>query len=132
MPTKSKSSITTKKGEGLITREDLLAGKIKLDDIVTGKKIPPIHPGQILLHDVIEPLGITPYRLAKDLSVPLTRITNIIAGNRSITAETAFRLSRYLGTSAEFWLGLQSQYELDVVRDKLGKIVTKEVTPRAA
>lgn len=71
-----------------------------------------IHPGEILKLDFLDPLGITPYRLSKDLSVSQTRISEILAGKRSITADTALRLSRYFGNSAQFWLNLQAHYDL--------------------
>ncbi|MEZ5647491.1 MAG: HigA family addiction module antitoxin [Alphaproteobacteria bacterium] len=127
-----KSSTTIhKKSPTLISRADLTAGRINLDDLVIDK-IDPIHPGEVLQHDVLEPLGITAYRLAKDIKVPVNRITAIIAGKRAVTAETAMRLARYLGMSDEFWLNLQSQYDLDVARGTLERIISKEVKPRAA
>ena len=76
-------------------------------------KLNNIHPGEILHEEVVKPLGITPYRLAKELRVPQTRIAAILAGRRSITPDTALRLAAYLGTSAQFWLNLQSAYDLE-------------------
>lgn len=76
------------------------------------ERLPNIHPGKILREEFIDPLGITPYRLSKDIGVPQTRIADILNGRRGITADTALRLSRYLGTSAQFWLNLQSHYDL--------------------
>ncbi|MFH7025902.1 MAG: HigA family addiction module antitoxin [Heteroscytonema crispum UTEX LB 1556] len=75
-------------------------------------RLPNIHPGEILQLEFLEPLNITPYRLSKDIGVPQTRISEIISGKRSITADTALRLSRYFGNSAQFWLNLQTQYDL--------------------
>jgi antitoxin HigA-1 len=75
-------------------------------------RLPNIHPGEILQLEFLEPLSITPYRLSKDISVAQTRISEILAGKRSITADTALRLSRYFGNSAQFWLNLQTQYDL--------------------
>ncbi|NET56030.1 MAG: HigA family addiction module antidote protein [Symploca sp. SIO2E6] len=75
-------------------------------------RLPNIHPGEILKLDFLEPLDITPYRLSKDLGVAQTRISEILAGKRSITADTALRLSRYFGNSAQFWLNLQTHYDL--------------------
>lgn len=72
-----------------------------------------IHPGEVLAEEFLVPLGITPYRLAKDLRVPATRVSEILHGRRSISADTALRLSRYFGTSAKFWLGLQQDYDLE-------------------
>jgi antitoxin HigA-1 len=94
---------------------------------MAGRKLDPIHPGEVLLHDFLEPLGLSQYRLAHDISVPPRRINEIVHGTRSITADTALRLARYLGTSDRFWLNLQGRYDLDVERDRLGDRLVKEV-----
>lgn len=93
--------------------------------------LPPVHPGEVLLEEFLEPLGISQYRLAKDISVPPRRINEIVHGNRAVTADTALRLSRYFGTSDRFWVNLQASYDLDVQRDRLGKRLEAEVLPRA-
>ena len=80
------------------------------------QRLTSIHPGEILWEEFLEPLGITPYRLAKELGIPLTRITAILNGRRGITADTAMRLGRYFNTSAELWLNLQTTYELQEAR----------------
>jgi addiction module HigA family antidote len=95
------------------------------------KKLAPIHPGEILLEEFLEPLGISQYRLAKDISVPPRRINEIVHGARAITADTALRLARYFGTSERFWLNLQTRYALEVERDRLGGRLEREVVPRA-
>jgi addiction module HigA family antidote len=95
------------------------------------KKLAPIHPGEILLEEFLEPLGISQYRLAKDISVPPRRINEIVHGARAITADTALRLARYFGTSERFWLNLQTRYALEVERDRLGGRLEREVLPRA-
>ncbi|HET8887056.1 MAG TPA: HigA family addiction module antitoxin [Salinimicrobium sp.] len=77
------------------------------------EKLANIHPGEILYHEFLEPLEITAYRLSKDLKIPQTRISEIIKGNRRITADTALRLSKYFGNSAKFWLGLQDDYDIE-------------------
>jgi addiction module HigA family antidote len=77
------------------------------------EKLKNIHPGEILLEEFLNPLNITPYRLSKDLKIPQTRISEIIKGNRRITADTAIRLSQYFGNSAKFWLGLQDDYDIE-------------------
>ncbi|MBI4397936.1 MAG: HigA family addiction module antidote protein [Candidatus Omnitrophica bacterium] len=82
-------------------------------------KIEPIHPGEILLEEFLKPLGISQYRLAKDIHVPPRRINEIIHGNRTLTVDTAIRLSGYFGNSAKFWLNLQTQYNLEVHEEKL-------------
>jgi addiction module HigA family antidote len=95
------------------------------------KKLPPVHPGEVLLEEFLEPLEISQYRLAKDISVPPRRINEIVHGKRSITADTALRLSRYFGTSEKFWLNLQTGYDLEVERDRLGDRLEEEVLQRA-
>ena len=94
------------------------------------KKIPPLHPGEVLYEDFIVPTGISVHRLAMDLRVPANRIAEIVKGERTISADTALRLARYLGTSAEFWLGLQSDYELEKAKDELTARIAREVRPR--
>ncbi len=91
------------------------------------KKAPPIHPGEILLEEYLEPLGISQYRLAKEISVPARRINEIVHGKRSITADTALRLARYFGTSERFWLNLQTHYDLEVEKDRLAGRLEQEV-----
>ena len=83
------------------------------------KKLPPIHPGEILNEEFLLPLNITQYRLAKEIGVDARRIHSIVRGERAITAETALLLSRFFGNSAEFWMGLQSQYDLEITEDRL-------------
>ena len=90
-------------------------------------KLAPIHPGEILLEDFLGPLRLSQYRLAQDLSVPPRRINEIVHGKRAITADTALRLARYFGTSEQFWLNLQSRYDLEVERDRLGSRLEEEV-----
>lgn len=85
------------------------------------EELAPVSPGEILTEEFLAPLGITRYRLAKDIGVPQTRITAITQGRRAISADTALRLARYLGTSDRFWLNLQTRYDLEVERDRLGE-----------
>ena len=80
-------------------------------------KLPPVHPGEVLLEEFLEPMGISQYRLAKDIDVAPGRINQIVHGKRAITANTALRLSHYFGTSARFWLNLQTGYDLDMARE---------------
>ena len=98
---------------------------------MASKKLPPIHPGEILMEEFLEPLGITQYRLAKDVSVPPRRINEIVHGLRSISADTALRLARYFGTSERFWLNLQTRYDLEREKDRLGRRLDREVLKRA-
>ncbi len=91
------------------------------------KKLPPIHPGEILKEEFLGPMGISQYRLAKDISVPPRRINEIVHGKRSITADTALRLGRFFAMSPQFWLNLQTRYELEVTEDNLENRLDDEV-----
>ncbi len=95
------------------------------------RKLPLVHPGEILLEEFLEPLEISQYRLAKDISVPPRRINEIVHGKRAITADTALRLARYFATSERFWLNLQTRYDLEVEKERLGKRLEKEVAVRS-
>ena len=96
------------------------------------RKLAPVHAGEILLEEFLVPMGISQYRLAKDISVPPRRINEIVHGKRAISADTALRLARYFGTSERFWLNLQAQFDLDLERDRLGDRLNKEVVARRA
>ena len=98
---------------------------------MASKKLPPIHPGEILLEEFLKPMGISQYRLSKDIGVPPRRINEIVHGKRSITANTALRLARYFGTSERFWMNLQSRYDLELEKDKFGRRLIDEVHPIA-
>ena len=91
------------------------------------KKIAPIHPGEILLEEFLQPMKLSQNRLALDIRVPARRINEIVHGKRRISADTALRFARYFGMSAEFWLGLQMDYDLDIAEDKLADRLKKEV-----
>jgi antitoxin HigA-1 len=93
------------------------------------KKLPPVHPGEVLLEDFLKPLGISQNELARVMRVPVNRISEICNGRRGITADTALRLGRATGTSARFWLNLQSAYDLDMAEDLLGDRLEREVLP---
>jgi addiction module HigA family antidote len=95
------------------------------------KNLSPIHPGEILLEDFMEPLGLTQYRLARDLRVTPIRISQIVNGKRSISVDTALRLARYFGTSAAVWLRLQVHYDLEVAEQELSKRINREVKVRS-
>src|SRR5437764_7385468 len=96
------------------------------------RKLPPVHPGEILLEEFLRPLGLSQYRLAKDTSVPPRRINEIVRGLRSISADTALRLARYFGTSERLWMNLQARYDLEIEKDRLGDRLTCEVKVLAA
>lgn len=91
------------------------------------KMLSPVHPGEVLLEDFMRPLGLSAYRLAKDIGVPTLRISQIVRGQRAVTADTALRLARYFGTSPEVWMRLQAQYDLEVAQRQLAKRVEREV-----
>lgn len=107
MPGKSRSATTTRR---------------------TRRAHPPVHPGEVLDEEFLKPLGISQYRLAKEISVPPRRINEIVHGLRGISADTALRLARYFGTSEELWMNLQSRYDLEVERERLRDRLKKEVT----
>ena len=109
MHMKSKSSTTTKARR------------------TAAQRLPPVHPGEVLLEEFLKPMSITQYRLAKDISVPPRRVNEIVLHKRGITADTALRLGRYFGTSEQFWLNLQNEYDLDMERDRLGDRLQSEV-----
>jgi len=115
-----------------IKREDLDAGRIDLKDVTTGRRIPPVHPGEILREDFLRPMGISVYALANAIKVPRSRVNDIVLGRRAITADTALRLARYFGSSPEFWINLQAHYDLAVVKETSRRRIDKEVAPRAA
>lgn len=92
-------------------------------------KMEPIHPGEVLLEESLKPLGTSQNRVATLARVPATRINNIVRGKRAVSADTALRLGRLFGTSAQFWLALQDAYDLDVARDALGDRLEREVLP---
>ena len=94
---------------------------------MAGEKLPPIHPGEILLEEFLKPLALSQYRVAKAMSVPARRINEIVQGKRSITADTALRLSRFFGTTDRFWLNLQARYDLEMQKDRLGDRLIREV-----
>jgi antitoxin HigA-1 len=94
---------------------------------MTEQKLAPIHPGEILLEEFLKPMGISQYRLAKDISVPPRRVNEIIHGIRAISPDTALRLSRYFGLSERFWINMQSRYDIEVQKDRLSDRLEREV-----
>lgn len=94
-------------------------------------KLSPVHPGELLREEFIKPIGISQNRLAIDIGVDARRINEIVLGKRAITADTALRLSRFFGSLPQFWMGLKSQYDLDIAQDQLGKRLEREVRPYA-
>ena len=95
---------------------------------MAAQKLPPVHPGEILLEEYLIPMGISQYRLAKEISVPARRINEIVHGKRSISADTALRLARFFGTTELFWVNLQTRYDMEVEKDKLSGRLEREVS----
>ena len=95
-------------------------------------RLPPVHPGEVLREDLFLTLGISANRLARDLRVPVTRISEILNGRRRITADTAMRLARYFGTTTKFWMNLQTAYDLEVAERAAAEIIEREVLPLSA
>lgn len=102
---------------------------IDFSDVRTGRKLKPVHPGEVLLKDFIEPIGLMRYKVAKGAGLAQRRIDEICAENRAMTADTALRLGRFFGMDAQVWMNLQSQYDLDVAQRELRKRLAVEVTP---
>lgn len=92
----------------------------------------PTHPGEVLVEDFLKPLAMSQYALAKAVGVPQIRISEIVRAERAVTPDTALRLARYFGTSAEFWLSMQATYDLEMARDKVGATIDATISPRAA
>jgi addiction module HigA family antidote len=99
---------------------------------MAAKRLPPIHPGEILREEFLTPLRMSAHQLALALRVPATRLNDVVNEKRGITADTALRLSRYFGTTSRFWMNMQTSYELEMAEDKLGAAVRREVLPRQA
>jgi addiction module HigA family antidote len=95
---------------------------------MAARKLSPVHPGEVLQEEFLKPLGVSQYRLAKEISVSPRRVNEIVHGSRAITADTALRLARYFGTTDRFWLNLQARYDLEVERDRLGSRLEHEVS----
>jgi addiction module HigA family antidote len=113
-----------------IRRDELR--KIDFSDVSSGKRLAPVHPGNVLLKDFIERMGISRYRVAKDIGVPQRRIDLICRGEAAVSADMALRLGRLFGTRPEFWVNLQAQYDLEVAARAKGKEIARAVVPLAA
>jgi antitoxin HigA-1 len=115
-----------------IKREDLDRRIVDFSDVTSGRRLPPIHPGEILRDEFLTPMGISAYELANAIKAPRSRVSDIVHGRRAITTDTAMRLARYFSTAPEFWINLQTRYDLDVADRGLRKRIEREVEPRAA
>jgi len=115
-----------------IKRGDIDMRKVDFSDIASGRRLPPVHPGEILRDEFLKPMDISVYALANAIKIPRTRANDIVLGRRAITIDTAIRLGRYFGTSLEFWINLQSRYDLDVADRTVRRRIEREISPRAA
>jgi antitoxin HigA-1 len=104
-------------------------GNVKFGAALTGRRLAPVHPGEVLLKDFIEPLGLTRYKVAKAIRVPQRRIDEVCAGKRAMSADTAIRLGRFFGVEAQLWMNLQAQYDLEVAERSLGGALDAEIVP---
>ena len=104
-----------------IKRDEL--DKINFTDTSDGTRLAPVHPGEVLLHDFMEPLGVTQYRLAITISVPPRRINEIVHCKRAVTADTALRLGRFFGTTPDFWMSLQASFDTETAREKISSVL---------
>ena len=114
-----------------ITREDLDRKAVDFSDVATGRLLSPVHPGEVLRDEFLEPLGLSVYRLARALKVPRPRLNDIVLGWRSVTTDSALRLGRYFGTTPEFWVNLQARHDLDVTERTVGMQIDREIEPYA-
>jgi addiction module HigA family antidote len=115
-----------------VKRDDLDTGQVDFSDVRSGRRLPPIHPGEILRDEFLAPLGVSVYELANAIKVTRSRVNDIVLGRRAITTDTALRLGRYFGTTPEFWVNLQARYDLDIADRTTRKRIEREVAPRAA
>jgi len=115
-----------------IKREDIDKDKMSLSGVVSGRRLPTIHPGEILRDEFLVPMDLSVYALANAVNIPRSRANDIVRGRRAITTDTALRFGRYFGTSPEFWINLQTRYDLDTALRNLSKKIEKEIEPRAA
>src|SRR4051812_3365067 len=131
-PGASRSWTITEDEPMSIKRDNLDAGRVDFSEVATGKRLPLIHPGDILRDDFLQPMKISVYALAEAIKVPRSRVNDIVLGRRGISADTAFRLARYFGTTPDFWINLQARHDLEAADRKLRRRIEREVRPRAA
>ena len=115
-----------------IKREDMDRRRVDFSDVASGRRLPPIHPGEILREEFLTPMALSVYRLAQALKISRPRLNDVVLGRRAVTTDTALRLGRYFGTTPEFWINLQTRYDLDVAERTIRARIEQEVEPRAA
>ena len=114
-----------------IKREELDRQEVDFSDVASGRRLPPVHPGEILRDEFLTPMAISVYRLAQAIKVSRPRLNDIVLGRRGITTDTALRLGHYFGTTPEFWINLQTRYDLDVAERTMRRQIEREVEPHA-
>ena len=115
-----------------IKREELDRREVDFSDVASGRRLPPVHPGEILRDEFLTPMKLSVYRLAQAIKVSRPRLNDIVLGRRGITTDTALRLGRYFGMTPEFWINLQTRYDLDVAERTMRHKIEQEVEPRTA
>ena len=115
-----------------IRREDLDRRQVDFSGVTAGRRLPLVHPGEILRDEFLAPMALSVYRLAQAIKVSRPRLNDIVLGRRAVTTDTALRLGRYFGTTPEFWINLQTRYDLDVAERTLRRRIDREVAPHAA
>ena len=116
----------------MIKREDVTWRRVDFSDVASGRRLPPVHPGKILRDEFLTPMKLSVYRLAQAIKVSRPRVNDIVLGRRAVTTDTALRFGRYFGTTPEFWINLQTRYELEVAERTVRRKIDREVGPRAA
>ena len=115
-----------------IEREDMDRGKVDFSDVGSGRRLPPVHPGEVLRDEFLAPMELSVYRLAREINVSRPRLNDVVLGRRAVTTDTALRLGRYFGTTPDFWINLQTRYDLDVAERTVRRRIEREVSPRVA
>ena len=115
-----------------IKREDLDLQAVDFSDVASGRRLPPVHPGEILRDEFLMPLGLSVYRLARALKISRPRLNDIVLGRRGVTIDTALRLGRYFGTTPEFWINLQARHDLDVAERTSRLEIERQIEPHAS
>ena len=115
-----------------IRREDIDRRRVDFSDVTSGQRLPPVHPGEILRDDFLRPMGLSVYGLARALRISRPRVNDVVLGRRAVSVDTALRLGRYFGTTPEFWIHLQTRYDLDVAERTIRPRIEREIEPRAA
>ena len=115
-----------------IEREDVDGGRVDFRDVAAGRRLASVHPGEVLREEFLTPLALSVYRLARAIGVSRPRLNDIVLGRRRVTVDTALRLGRYFGTTPEFWIDLQTRYDLDVAERTVRREIEREIEPHPA